>query len=101
VASTFEHIAAVGDSDLRQRLGAAAEMLGIPDAAGWVGQNLAALVAATVDINGGTSITATYAYAANVRREHLADSRAIAPGLNPGAVTDDILNAAIAAVRTP
>ena len=39
-----------------------------------------------------------HAYAASVRRDLLAAEAAMPPGLNPGAVTDDHLRAALAAV---
>ena len=45
-----------------------------------------------------TTVTAVHAYADAVRKDYLADTRAMAPGLNPGAVTDDHLLAAVTAV---
>lgn len=99
MSTTAEHIAARDDQDIRERLVATAEMMGIPNAAGWALANAAALVAVPVTVSGeNTSITATYAYAAAVRDEYLADERALPPGKNPGAVTDPVLSAAVTAV---
>jgi hypothetical protein len=97
--TTSEHIAARDDQDLRSRLVAAAEQAGVPNAAGAVYDSLGALMAAPISVNGEeTSITAVHAYAAAVRREHLAAPQAQPPGLNPGAVTDAHLHAAIQTV---
>lgn len=99
MTTTAEHIAARDDQDIQARLVAAAEMRGVENARAWVLQHLPRLVAAGVTVNGeNTSITATYAYAAAVRAEYLADPRTLPPGKNPGAVTDPILDAAIAEV---
>jgi len=98
--NTAEHIAARDDVDLQSRLVAQAEMLGVPNAYAWVMSHLPELVSTPVTVSGeDTSITATYSYAAAVRREHLADPRALPPGSNPGAVTDPILATAIEVVR--
>lgn len=100
MTTTAEHIAARDDQDIQARLIATAEMMGVENARTWVTQHLATLVAEPVIVNGeSTSITATYAYAAAVREEYLADSRALPPGENPGAVTDPILAAAVESVR--
>lgn len=97
--STTEHIAARDDLDLQKRLIAAAEQLGFENAQGIVAAKLGALVSASVEVGGQpTSVAAVHAYAADVRRIHLADDKALPPGLNPGAVTDEILAAAITTV---
>ena len=101
-SSTSEHIAARDDLDLQHRLIAAAEQMGLPNASSAVAGNLGALISHPIIVNGEeTSVTKVHAYAAAVRKEHLADERALPPGLNPGAVTDDHLAAAIAAVLAP
>lgn len=92
-ATTAQHIAARNDPDLIARLVATAEQLGIDNAQQVVEANLGKLVSVTVDVGGSTSITEVHAYAADVRKDYLADSRA----LPPGAVTDPILTAAVRA----
>lgn len=102
MTTTAEHIAARDDQDIQARLIATAEIRGVLNARAWVGQHLAELVSTGVVVNGeNTSVTATYAYAAAVREEYLADERALPPGKNPGAVTDPILLAAVEAVLEP
>ena len=108
--TTFEHIAAREDRDLVDRFIAAAEKAGVPDARLRVMESLPSLIAIPIIVNGEeTTVTHVHAYAASVRREYLAevqaahesalaDPRALAPGLNPGAITDDHLRAALAAV---
>ena len=102
MSTTAEHIAARDDIAIQARLVATAEMHGVLNARTWVMQHLPELVSTGVVVNGeSTSVTATYAYAAAVREEYLADERALPPGENPGAVTDPILLAAIEAVLEP
>jgi len=97
--STSEHIAARDDLDLQMRLIAAAEQMGVPNAQSAVVTNLGSLISHTVTVNGeDTSLAKVHAYAAGVRRDLLASEAAMPPGLNPGAVTDDHLRAAIEAV---
>lgn len=97
--STSEHIAARDDLDLQLRLIAAAEQAGIPNAQSAVVSNLGALISRPIVVNGEeTTVTTVHAYAAAVRRDLLASEAAMSPGLNPGAVTDDHLRAALAAV---
>ena len=97
--STTEHIAARDDIDLQHRLIAAAEQSGINNAASRVATALGTLVSHPIEVNGETtSLTAVHAYAAAVRKEYLEDERALPPGLNPGAVTDAHLAAAVLAV---
>lgn len=96
--TTSEHIAARDDLDLQKRLVAAAEQAGVANASSVILSNLGALVSAPITVNGeATSITAVHAYANAVRKEYLADDRALPPGVNPGAVTDLHLAAAVAA----
>lgn len=97
--TSAEHIAARDDTDLQRRLIAVAEQAGVPDASRTVMENLGRLVSHEVTVNGGaTSVTAVHAYAAGVRKEHLAAPQALPPGLNPSAVTDPLLTAVISAV---
>ena len=57
------------------------------------------LISREITVNGEQStITQVHAYAAAVRKEYLADERALPPGLNPGAVTDAHLQAAVQVV---
>lgn len=99
MVTTMQHIAARDDLDIQHRLIAAAEQSEIPNASSIVAQNIGKLVSASIVVNGETtSIAAVHAYAADVRDQYLADERAMSPGLNPGAVTDVILAAALQAV---
>ena len=99
MSTTSEHIAARDDLDLQLRLIAAAEQMGIPNAQSAVVSVLGSLISKTVTVNGEeTSLAQVHAYAASVRRDLLASEAAMPPGLNPGAVTDDHLRAALAAV---
>lgn len=96
MTTTAQHIAARDDRDLQQRLIAAAEQAGIPNAASIVAGSLGALVSRPITVNGEqTSLTAVHAYASAVRSELLEDDRLLPPGLNPGAVTDAHLTAAV------
>ncbi|MBS1674373.1 MAG: hypothetical protein JSS74_10455 [Actinobacteria bacterium] len=80
---------------------AAAEIAGVPAAQAAVEQAMGRLVAAPITVHGeATSVTAVHAYANAVRKDALAAVPA-PPGLNPGAVTDDHLGAAVAAILTP
>lgn len=97
--STNEHIAARDDLDLQHRLIAAAEQAGIDNAASRVAQSLGALVSRTIEVNGQTtSVTAVHAYANGQRAALLASDAALPAGLNPAAVTDAHLQAAVMAV---
>jgi len=97
--TTAEHIAARDDGDLRNRLVAAAEQLGILSPAAAIDGQLGRIVSTPITVAGQeTTVTAVHAYANAVRSEYLSDTRALPPGLNPGAVTDDHLRAAILAV---
>lgn len=98
VDTTAQHIAARNDTDLRNRLVAAAEQAHIPNAQNFVDQNLGTLVATEVD--GQSTITTVHAYAADVRRQAL-EALPPLPGINPGAVTDAHLATAVSAVWAP
>ena len=99
MSTTSQHIAARDDRDLLHRFIAAAEQAGVPNAQTQIPANLGALISRPIEVNGElTSVTEVHAYADLRRREYLADDRALPPGLNPGAVTDTHLAAAIAAV---
>lgn len=94
MATTAEHIAARNDSDLYQRLVAAAEIQGIPNAAQWVEQNRGALVSTEIAPGGDTtSITNIHAYAVATYEPRLR------PGEDPESVTDAYLIAAVNKVR--
>lgn len=99
MTSTNEHISARDDLDLQNRLIAAAEQLDLPNARSAVAQVLGKLVSAPIVVNGETtSLTTVHAYASAVRKDLLESEAAMPPGLNPGAVTDDHLRAALVAV---
>lgn len=95
--TTAEHMAARSDNDLIARLIAQAEMMGVPT--DWVMSNLVQLIQAPVTDEGAT-ITSVHAYAAGARAEHIAATPP-PPGLNPSAVLDSYLAAAILAVQNP
>lgn len=95
MTTTAEHLAARRDSDLFERLVAAAELAGISDARAWVVENMGALITAPVD--GDSTIASVYAYANSVYKEKVA-ALPPAPGLNAGAVTDTHLAAAVSNV---
>ncbi|QBI98124.1 hypothetical protein SEA_FIREMAN_41 [Microbacterium phage Fireman] len=97
--TTSQHIAARDDLDLQHRLIAAAEQMGISNASSTIASNLGTLISRTITVNGEeTTLTKVHAYADGVRRNLLASEAAMPPGLNPGAVTDEHLRAAILAV---
>ena len=96
--TTAQHIEARNDEDLKERLVAAAEQASVDNAELWVSQNIGRLISTPVD--GASTITTVHAYAADVRRAAVA-ALPPAPGLNPGAVTDTHLAAAIQAVWNP
>ena len=96
--TTAQHIAARNDSDLKARLVAAAEQAHVDNPVSFVEQNMGKLISTPVD--GDTTITTVHAYAADVRRQAL-DTVPPPPGLNPAAVTDTHLAAAIQAVWAP
>lgn len=93
--TTAQHIAARNDEDLRERL--VAEQQQIPNAAGFVEQNLGRLVSADIS---GTTPTAVHAYASQVYKDAVA-ALPPKPGLNPAAVTDAQLADAVTTVWQP
>lgn len=96
--TTAQHIAARNDKDLKARLVASAEQAAVPDAELWVTQNIGRLISTKVE--GDSTITTVHAYADDVRKQAVA-ALPPAPGLNPGAVTDTHLAAAVQAVWNP
>lgn len=89
MATLAEHIAARGDRDLMERVAAAAEKNGIPNARQWAEQNMGAIVSTTLD--GDTSVADVYAYAVATYEP------TPPPGLNPAAVTDPQIVEAVVA----
>lgn len=98
MASTAQHIAARGDSDLLARLIAVAEMNNIPSAPQWVQQNMGTLI--SLPIGEGQTIADVYAYAQETRQIEI-NALPPLPGLNPGAVTDAHMATAVTAMITP
>lgn len=96
--TTAQHIAARNDKDLKERMVAAAEQAHIDNPELFVDQNIGKLISTPVE--GESTITTVHAYAADVRRQAV-EALPPAPGLNPGAVTDVHLAAAIQAVWNP
>lgn len=96
--TTAQHIAARNDSDLKERLVAAAEQAHVDNPQLFVDQNIGRLI--STPIEGDSTITTVHAYANEVRKAAVA-ALPPAPGLNPGAVTDTHLAAAIQAVWNP
>lgn len=100
MATTPQHIAARDDLDLQKRLIAAAEQAGIANASSVIATNLGTMISKEIEVNGEmTTLAEVHAYASDVREDYLSDERAMPPGLNPGAVTDVHLAAAVAAVQ--
>lgn len=100
--STTSHIAARDDENLQKRLIAAAEQMGYLNAQQAIISSLGKLVSAPVEIGSDTSnITKVHEYATLKQQEVLTSAAAMPPGLNPSAVTDTILRAAITAVLGP
>lgn len=99
MATLAEFTAAATDPDLRARFIAAAQEAGIPNAEYWVEANRGNLTRANVGDAGdpAATVASVYAYAYNVYRETVPPK----PGANPGAVTDDHIRHAVAAVVTP
>lgn len=96
--TTAQHIAARNDTDLVDRLVAAAEQARVDNPAQFVQLNLGRLV--STPVAGDSTITTVHAYASQVRKQ-LLDTLPPAPGIDPAAVTDDHLHAAIQAVWNP
>lgn len=92
MSTTAQHINAKSDQDLLERFVAAAEILGVPNAVGWVYENLSGLITAQVD--GTQKVSDVHAYASEVRASYVAATPPL-PGKNLGAVTDAHLTTAI------
>jgi hypothetical protein len=95
MANTAQHLKARGDQDLAARFHAAAEQLGIEDAAGWAYARMGKLV--TQVVSGDQTIADVYAYADETRKAYIA-ATPDPPGANLGSVTDAFLTTAIQAV---
>ena len=96
--TTAQHIAARDDANLTARLVAAAEQKHIPNPESFVMSNVGRLV--STEISEGTTLTSVHAYAKGQYDIALA-ALPLAPGLNPAAVTDAQLAAAVEAVWNP
>lgn len=95
--TTWQHIAARDDDELRQRLIATAEQAGIPQARNFVEQNAGELVSTA--LTGDTSLGAVYAYAKG-QYDIAVAALPKTPGADLTAVTDPLLAEAVAAVWT-
>jgi len=98
MATTAQHIATRNDSDLLERVVAAAEQAGIPNATQWAQLNIGSLI--TIPVEGTQTISDVYSYAMEVR-QNAVNALPPLPGINPGAVTDTHLAAAIKVAITP
>jgi len=96
--TTAQHMAARDDEDLTARLVAAAEQAHIPNPASFVESNVGRLV--STEISAGTTLTSVHAYAAG-QYQIAVDALPPRPGMNPAAVTDSQLAAAVLAVWEP
>jgi hypothetical protein len=92
MANLSQHIEARNDQDLRARFIAAAEQAGISNAAAWVDAQMGKLV--SVDL-GETTVADVHAYAVSTYNP------TPRPGVNPAAVTDVQIAAAIGLVAAP
>ena len=91
-------LAVRADADLRERIVALASLdPGITSATSWVDAHIERIAAAPLNSTGNDTIASVLNYAREEYRPYKPD--AIRPGLNPGAVTDAHLLAAIAHVR--
>jgi hypothetical protein len=98
VDTTAQHIAARDDKALTARLIAVAEQAQIPNPDGFVAANVGRLV--STEISASTTLTTVHAYAAGQYQNAVAALPPL-PGLDPGAVTDAQLAAAVQAVWEP
>lgn len=99
ITTTAMHIAARADADLLERLIAAAEMQGIPSAAGWVQQNIGTIISTPLT-EGQDTIASVFDFAKGSYEAAVA-ALPPKPGLNPAAVTDAYMAQAILALITP
>lgn len=91
MATLAEHIAARNDTELLARFVAAAEVAGIDNPQWWAEQHRGELVTAKVDDDHTVSDVHAYAVATYQPTPR--------PGVNPAAVTDDHIKAAVQKVR--
>jgi len=93
--STHDFLAATTDPDLLRRAQATAAMAGVTNPDAWAAANIASIC-----LHNDAAVVDAYAYAASIREQHLA---ATPPpvGINPGAVTDEMLASAVEALRPP
>lgn len=96
--TTAQHIAARDDEDLVARLIAAAEQAHIPNPETFVRGQVGTII--STDIGDGTTLTTVHAYAKSVYDTDVA-ALPPKPGVNPAAVTDEQLTAAVQAVWGP
>lgn len=96
VDTTAQHIATRDDENIRARLVATAEQAHVPEPESFVRQNIGRIISTPISQD-GTTITTVHAYAAGQYQAAL-DALPPAPGLNPAAVTDAQLTAAVQAV---
>ncbi|HEU5223426.1 MAG TPA: hypothetical protein VFU07_07070 [Candidatus Lumbricidophila sp.] len=105
MATTAQHIAARADGDLQARFIAAAEQKGVPLAQNWVQAHFGQLISVDVDtVQPGTqNIADVHAYAVAHRQELIDALPPLPPppGVDPAAVTDAQLYAAIDVLLTP
>lgn len=95
--TTAQHMNARSDVDLMARFTAMAEMMELPNPAGWVQVNMPKLI--TQEVENGQTITDVHAYADETRNNYIAATPP-PPGLNPGAVLDSHLRTAIEALQS-
>jgi hypothetical protein len=96
--TTAQHMAARDDEDLTARLVAVAEQASIPNPASFVKSNIGRLVSTEIDT--ATTLTSVHAYATG-QYEIAVAALPPRPGVNPAAVTDTQLAAAVQAVWEP
>lgn len=90
MATLADHIAARNDSDLMQRIVAAAEAQGISNPQMWAEANRGAIVSKTI---GDTTLADVFAYAKA--------TKGLPAGADPAIVTDEQIIAAVAAASAP
>lgn len=98
MATTAEHVAARRDTDLFDRFVAAAAQGGVKNPVLWVRENIDALL--TAPVSGNSTIAGVHGYASLNYKQELAAMPAapLPPGVNPAAVIDEFLAAAVAHV---
>lgn len=99
MATTAQHNAARGNQELLNRLIAAAEMQGVPSAAGWVQMYVGTLISTPLT-EAGDTIASVLDYA-RAQYENAVAALPPKPGDNPAAVTDEYLALVIQKILTP